>query len=249
MCRTSSIVVALMLLLTSQLVEAGVREDRILGALRKAHPNTTFSSVVPTPLKGIYAVRMGENLAYVTATDSRHMIFGHLFDTATMRDLAPQKQPATTPNGSKVVTAADISALPSRDAIRTVHGAGGRLLVMFTDPECSYCRQLQAEVDQLDNVTILNFMVPFFGTESPTAIWCAADRAAAWKAAVSGKPLAGGTACDTPLARNELLARRLGVVATPTLFMASGRRLEGVIPGADLQALIDAEPSRTGDEQ
>ncbi|WP_167758756.1 DsbC family protein [Zemynaea arenosa] len=235
-----------MLLLTSQVVHAGVREDRILNALRKAHPSTNFTSVVPTPLKGIYAVQMGENLAYVTATDSRHMIFGHLFDTATMRDLAPQKRAPAVLSSTGAVTSADISDLPSRDAIRTVHGTGARRLVIFTDPGCGYCRQLQAELDHLENVTILNFMVPFFGAGLPATIWCAEDREAAWKAAVSGKLTAASATCDTPLARNEALARRLGVSATPTLFLEGGRRIEGVLTAAELQTLIHEETPRSG---
>ena len=63
--------------------------------------------------------------------------------------------------------------LPLSDAVKTVHGAGQRRLAVFSDPNCPYCKQLEAELASLDNITIYTFLLPFLGETKPIAIWCA----------------------------------------------------------------------------
>ena len=61
------------------------------------------------------------------------------------------------------------------DAIKTVKGDGSSVMVEFTDPLCPFCTRLAPELDGLDNVTHYTFLLPYHGTETPLAIWCARD--------------------------------------------------------------------------
>ena len=142
--------------------------------------------------------------------------------------------------------------LPLSDAIKTVHGAGQRRVAVFSDPNCPYCKQLEAELASLDNITIYTFLLPFLGEEKPIAIWCSADRAAAWRRLVLDSDdslLNTGATCDHPIGRNLTLARQLGVQGTPTLIWADGTRSEGFVGRAVIESRLAPAASQVVPEK
>jgi hypothetical protein len=121
---------------------------------------------------------MGRNLAYV-GSDARYFLFGHLYDMREQRDLTADRLEAAR--------RIDFASLPLADAITTVRGDGSRVLAVFSDPDCPYCRKLEQELAKLDNVTVHTFLYPLGelhpeARQRAIAVWCAPDRAAAWKA-------------------------------------------------------------------
>lgn len=246
--RTTISCVTLLLCAAMRPATADDAGSTLLAQLRKQYPATRFDGVQRTPIPRLYEVKMGSNVAFVDRTNLRYMVFGHMVDVRSMRDLTAErmrKAPADGEHAGSLAekeTPVDIKTLPLADAVPLVLGTGARQLVVFTDPGCGYCRQLDKSLRALRDVTIHHFIVPFQGTALPEAIWCAPDRAAAYARAMAQEPVpdAVATGCAKPLERNLALAARLGIRATPALLFADGRKIAGVISGEDIEARLAA---------
>ena len=209
----------------------------IAARLQALYPATRFGEVSPTPWPGLYEVPMGANLAYVDAS-GRYFLFGHLYDMQQQQDLTAQRK--------ELLSRVDFSALPLADALTEVRGNGARVLAIFSDPDCPYCRRLEADLQGLTDVTLHTFLMPL-ATLHPRAhakavsVWCADDRLQTWKGLMLREQTPTTAACDHPVDRNIALGEKLGIQGTPTLIAADGR----MMPGAASRAQIEAWLSRS----
>ena len=208
--------------------------------LAATYPATEFRDLRATAMAGIYEVSMGRNVAYV-GSDARYFLFGHLYDMQAQKDLTAERL--------EQARRIDFTSLPLTDAIQTVHGDGSRRLAVFSDPDCPYCKQLEQTLAKLDNVTIHTFLYPLDelhpeARAKAIAVWCAQDRATAWKALMTDGTPPRSADCAHPIDRNIALARKLGVDGTPVLFDSQGRRLVGAAPVERIEAFLTAGEER-----
>ncbi len=213
-----------------------VEGAQMLAKLRQMQPATKFDSVKPSQLPGLFEVTMGRNLAYVDAS-GRYWLFGHVWDMQTQTDITQERMAD--------LDRVDFKQLPTELAIRFVNGKPLRTLAIFADPNCGYCKVLEKELPQLEDTQIYLFPVGILGQDSMNkvqAIWCSADRAAAWKAWMTkaDQPAAPSAAClaAAPVERLSQLAKSLRVEGTPTFIAADGRKRAGARSAAELAAWL-----------
>ena len=135
-----------------------------------------IEEITPTPLAGIYELRLSTNEIYYSDAAGNYLIQGNLIDTKSKRNLTEERE-------SKL-SAIDFNALPLKDAITIVHGNGKRKLAVFEDPNCGFCKRFERDLAKVDNVTVYMFLLPVLGpgsVEKSRQVWCAKDPAAAWK--------------------------------------------------------------------
>ena len=205
--------------------------------LQSLYPATRFGEVNTTPWPGVFEVVMGANLAYVDET-GQYFLFGHFYDMKAQRDITAERKDS--------LARIDFAALPLADALKEVRGTGARTLAIFSDPDCPYCRRLEAEIKGLTDVTIYTFLMPIASLHPEArskaiAVWCSKDRIAAWHALMWRDEKVSARDCPHPVDRNVALGDRLGVSGTPTLVAGDGR----VLPGAASSAQIEAWLTRS----
>lgn len=200
-------------------------------------PQAKIQSVVKTPYGGLYEVYMDGNIHY-TDEKATFIIYGMLIDTKTNRKVTEQRM--------RKFTALNLKELPPLDtAIKRVKGDGKRTLMVFSDPMCPFCKRLEQELAKLNNVSIYLWLYPiehkFPGTtELAKSIWCSPDRGKAWDDWMlkAQRPAAKGT-CANPIADIDKTGGRLGITVTPTLVFADGAPVNGAIPAADIDRLMN----------
>ncbi len=225
-------ILALSLMAGSALAGDVLKETAVMATLKQKYPSTVFKSVTTTTLPGIYEVVMGKNVAYVEES-GRYFLFGHLFDMQTQTDLTEGK--IMTEQVAKTA----FKDLPFKDAITIVRGNGSRKMAIFSDPDCSYCKQLENNIANLTNVTIYLFLFPLEqlhpeAKAKAIGVWCAADRAKAWEGLMRRNEVSKGV-CDNPVDRNVALAESMGINGTPTVILSDG----SIIPGAPSEAKLE----------
>jgi thiol:disulfide interchange protein DsbC len=177
-------------------------------------------AVEKTGYGGLYEVRTGGDIFYTDA-NARYMFVGKVVDLSTLQDLTRAR--------TDELAAIRFSDLPLEMAIKTVKGKGQRVMAVFEDPNCPYCRKLHETLRQVDNVTIYTFLLPILSDDSAAKaknIWCAPDRSEAWRDWMQDAKAAPGapSACPAPNEQVLALGRKLHVQGTPTIYFADGSR-------------------------
>jgi len=196
-----------------------------------------IEGIRPGPL-GLYEVRFrsasGVQVVYTDANAS-YIFLGKIYESSTDRNLTEERL--------RKLNAIKFASLPLDQAVKIQRGNGKRVLAMFSDPHCPYCKAFEKTLQQVDNVTIYVFMFPVIHPEladQSRAVWCSPDRSKAWlDLALNGNPPQASPSCANPVEKNLELGRRLGVSATPTLIFADGERVSGLLQLADLTEQLD----------
>ncbi len=210
---------------------AAAQESDIRKALAERIPQMDkIDEVRPTPMKGLYEVRIGTDLFYTDAKGN-YVIQGELIDTKARRNL--------TEDRIAKLTALDFSELPFKDAFTIVRGDGKRKVAVFEDPNCGYCKRFERDLQNVDNVTVYLFLYPILSPDSAEKsrnIWCAKDKTAAWQDYMVKDKAPAAASCDTSaLQRNLAFGRKHKITGTPTLIFANGTRVPGAIGAQEVE--------------
>jgi thiol:disulfide interchange protein DsbC len=205
--------------------EAAIRRN-----LASRLPNLPqIDSVMPSPVKGLWEIRLGAELIYSDEQGS-FVIEGPIIDT--------QRHVNITERRIQELTAVDFRKLPLQDAVVWKQGSGARRIVVFADPNCGYCKHLERDLTSIPDITVFTFLVPVLGGDSPglsRAIWCSRNNGKVWRSWMlhGTAPPAASAKCDSSvLDRNLALGRKHGLVGTPMLVFEDNQRVPGIMTAA-----------------
>ena len=196
-----------------------------------------IDEVSKTSFPGLYEVRVGTDVFY-TDEQGNHLIEGQLIDTRSRVNLTEARVAK--------LTAIDFASLPLKDALVHKQGNGSRKIAVFADPNCTFCKRFERDLQHVKDVTVYTFLFPILGGDSPEKsknIWCAKDSAKAWTdLMIDGvaPPRAMG-ACDASvLQRNAALGRKHKVTGTPAIVFEDGTRVPGALTAEQMEKRLVA---------
>ena len=201
-----------------------------------------IDEVTKTPIPGIYEVRLGTELIYSDETGS-HIFQGSIIETKSRTDLTQVR--------IDKLTQIDFASLPLKDAVLIKQGTGARKLVVFSDPNCGYCKRIERDLLELKDVSIYTFLYPILGPDSTTKskdIWCAKVKAKAWRGwMIDGEaPTSAAAGCDVAaLERNLKLGQKYKIQGTPAVVFEDGSRAPGAMPAAQIEARMLAAAKKS----
>ncbi len=180
-------------------------------------------------------MQIGSELIYVDQRGRYAFVEGQMIDLQDNRNLTQARMEELL----RIDFAKD---LPLDLAIKQVNGNGKRVMAVFEDPNCSYCRKLRRELVNVKDVTIYTFAYPILAPDSEKKsrqALCAKDRVTAWNdLMVSGKVPDNDGTCATQLDRLTELGRKLKVTGTPTIFFTNGKRVPGALSIQQLEQAL-----------
>jgi thiol:disulfide interchange protein DsbC len=214
-------------------------------ALKTRFKDIEIIDVKPSPVPGIYEVFTGDSIAYSNATGD-YVFVGSLMDTRTRTNLTNERV-----NERNAVA---FETLPLGQAIKVVKGNGKRRMVVFSDPDCPYCKQLERTLAGVNDVTVYNLLYPITSLHPDAekkahAIWCAKDRVSSWTSWMREQqaPKTVSAPCkDDPVSSLQDLGHKLRVSSTPTMLFPSGKRVSGALAADELEPLLNEPAAAPG---
>ncbi len=189
-------------------------------------------SVRQTPYSGLFEVRTGGDIIY-TDRKAEFIFVGNVLNSRTYENYTRAR--------IDEINKIKFADLPLDAAMKVVKGDGKRVMAIFEDPNCGYCKRFrQGALKEIDNVTIYTFMYNILSEDSANKsknIWCAPDRIKAWDDWMieNKQPPAASANCTSPNEKVAELGRKLRITGTPTIFFADGSRLPGAVDTATLE--------------
>ena len=231
--------VLLLLACLAATMSAVADDSGLRAALEERLPGTRIGKISPAPIPGLFEVVVnGINVMY-TDEHGELAIFGNVVNLKNKENLTKKRM--------EELAVVDFSKISLKQAIVKVKGDGSRKLVVFSDPECPYCKQLEKELAFVDNVTIYTMLYPIveLHPEARTkseAIWCSADRTKAWEGLMlyGKEPAAARAKCKTPIDAIRELAKTMNIDGTPGMVFQNGKLVPGTLKSDQIEALLAA---------
>jgi thiol:disulfide interchange protein DsbC len=195
----------------------------------KVVPGEKTISVKKTPFAGLYEVRAGNQIVY-TDSKANYLFIGRVIDIESHKDYTQERM--------EQINVIRFSDLPLEHAIKRVHGKGERVIAVFADPNCGYCKHLEEMLQGVDNLTTYTFPLNILSERSRDIsrnVWCSPNRSKAWNAwMVDGvQPPQATNDCVYSDEITRRLAAKYGITGTPVIFFKNGSRITGMPPAEE----------------
>lgn len=221
---------------------------RIIDNLKQARGDLEYSEVKPSPIPGLYEVRVTRGPTLYVGEGGEFLVAGDLFGIQPNGFVNLQEQARAEER------AVAMAKVDKRDAIVFAPDGETKAFVnVFTDVDCGYCQKLHREVPELNamgiEVRYLGYPRAGIGSQSYKKLvtaWCADDPQTTLTKLKSGESVAIDTCDNNPVAEQYELGAQVGVTGTPSLVMDDGTMLPGYMPAEELAKALGVEPNEAG---
>ncbi len=213
-------------------------EATVKAALERDYPQIgKIQQVNKSPLPGLYEVVTQGQLLY-TDEKAQYIVNGNIFELKSGRNLTEER--------SRKLFAIDFNALPFELALKKVKGNGQRKMAYFSDPNCGFCRKLENELKNVDNVTLYLFLYPVFeGSDVKVRnVACSKNPFKAWDDLMLNNVQPPVGTCNASADKVLELGKKFNVSGTPTLIFADGTLVPGYLPGPELEKALNGTLNR-----
>ncbi len=226
--------------LPAVLADAAGDEQAIRASLSRNMPDLPIQSVTATPVKGLYQIISGGQIAYVTA-DGQYLLAGNLLDLKNHVNLTEQVRNKQRLELLKTVPA-------NHKIIFPAEGGKKGMMTILTDPTCPFCEKLHKEIPALQKagIEVQAILTPRAGAGSPgyvesSQIMCSKMQAAMLDQAMARQAITGDACQNKMIDANMALAEELGMSGTPYIILPDGSAVPGYRPAAMLIPIITGQ--------
>lgn len=235
---------------SSPQVKAEKASQEYVDTLKKKFPELDIIEINYLPQTNLYEIRARNTIlpAYSNKDVTFMLMDGQIVD--------PQAKINVSQDRTVYLASQMFKELPFDKGITVKYGKGERQMVVFSDPRCPFCRQMDIDIHQnftdKDNVTIHYFMTPLAipghedAPEIARKVLCAADSAQAWKDWMINQKLPDnpGT-CEKGKAVEETkdLFTKIGFNGTPSMIFDNGTLLSGARSTPQIREVFASKPA------
>ena len=238
----------MLIVVTTLLLVTGLRAAQAVGdvppvlsaRLAVLAPGMEPDHVIETPWAGMYEVRFGSIIVYLS-DDGRYMLRGDLIDLEAGHNV--------TETARQSVRAEAVGALGEASMIVFAPDAAKHTITVFTDVDCPYCARMHQQMADYNRlgISIRYTAFPRAGAGSPThekmvSVWCADDQRAAMTDAKAGVAVETAV-CENPVNDHYETGQAIGVTGTPAIVLESGELIPGYVPPQELLDRLDERGS------
>jgi thiol:disulfide interchange protein DsbC len=230
--------IAALLLLTANIALAHDDSEGVKQKLVAQVPELKDATVTPTPIDGIYTVQHGAFIFY-SSSDAKYVMRGQLLNLAEKRNL--------TEIAIMKFRETEFAKLADKDTMIYMPTSGKytHTITVFTDVDCQYCQKLHALLPKAlaADIRVRYVFFPRSGVDTPSFnkavhAWCNQQTPGELEQMMKGEMPAKLMTCTNPIAKHFDLATSLGLQGTPSILLADGTLIPGLVPVEDLIKLV-----------
>lgn len=228
------------LILLSSVTSAQSLRDKLSAAIETASQNQLqIVGITATPLSNIYQVELntGEMLYSDAAGD--YLFAGDMYKTSAA-GLVNLSAGTRTDRTQELIGAVPedemIIFTPENETLATI--------TVFTDVDCTYCRKLHGDKDELlaAGIEIRYLAYPRGGAQADSyekmiSVWCSDDKHKSLTRAKNGQNIPARD-CETPVLKHHAMGNQLGITGTPALVLPDGTMVPGYMDVARLTDML-----------
>lgn len=218
-----------------------LREKLVLAIEVASQNQLKILNITPTALPTMYEVELNTGEILYSDISGDYLFAGDMYQISAdgLLNLSTNKRQLRTVEKIQAVPD-DQKIIFSPEEIKTS-------ITVFTDVDCTYCRALHRDLDDLLALGIeVRYMAYPRGGEKAgsyekmVSVWCSDDRHKSLTQAKNGQNLPARD-CNSPVLAHYALGNELGITGTPALIFPDGRLVPGYMEPDRLAALLEID--------